>query len=364
MPQSDAPNTVMLGDTPVGDSAPPVVLAEIGALFNRDMAMAERLIARVGAARDAGLGLPLLLKGEILHDAAICLDDDSVETYQSVEGERRVERYRALIERKVLPLDQYRRIFQRSRQARLPVVMSVYDHAGAAFAAEEGAVALKIASSNITHLPLIRAAASFGVPLIIDSGRASLGEVDRAFRTARDAGARGIVLQHSPDGHPAPPENHNLRTLRTLADTFRVPVGLSDHHAGHEMMIAAVALGANLIERNVVEAEGVLDQDHAFASGVDRLAPMIRSLHAVWLGLGAPFRDVRNTSGLIATSARMGLVARRDVAAGEALGEDTVTFAFPRKGIGVENFDLVVGWRFAEPVAAGRPILWNDVRPA
>ena len=354
---------VSLDETPVGANLPPVVLAEIGALFNRDLDMAARLIERIAALRAAGLGLPLLLKGEILHDASICLDDDSVETYQSASGERRVERYRDLIERKALSLEEYRQIFALSRAARLPIVMSVYDRVGAAFAVEEGAVALKIASSNITHLPLIRAAAALGRPLIIDSGRASLAEIDRAFRTAQEAGACGIVLEHSPDGHPAPPENHNLRTLRTLADTFRAPVGLSDHHVGHEMMFAAIALGANLIERNVVEAAGGLDQDHAFASSVDRLASLVRSLHAVWVALGAPFRDVRNKQGLIATSARMGLVARRDVAVGDLLGEDTVSFAFPRKGIGVEDFDLVTGWRFAGPVAAGKPIGWGDVRP-
>lgn len=353
---------VALGGIPVGPSAPPVVLAEIGALFNQDLAMAARLIERVAALLDAGAGLPILLKGEILHDPAICLDDDSIETYRSKSGERRVERYRALIERKVLSLDAYARIFEMCRKARLPIVMSVYDRVGAEFAAREGAVALKIASSNVTHLPLIRAASAMGLPVIIDNGRAALGEVDTAFRAARDAGAAGIILEHSPDGHPAPPENHNLRALRTLAETFSVPVGLSDHYSGHEMMIAAVALGADLIERNIVEAEGALEQDHAFASGIDRLGSLLATLRAVWVALGAPYRDLHNSSGLIATSARMGLVARRDVAPGEPIDGDTVTFAFPRKGIGVEHFDLVFGWRFIQPIAAGRPVSWRDIQ--
>jgi len=354
---------VALGGVMCGGDSPPVFLAEIGALFNQDTAAAGRLIERIARARDAVGILPILLKGEILHDASICLDDDSFETYQSKAGERRRERYRDLIERKVLSLDQYAGIFRLCRKANLPVVMSAYDRVGMEFAKAEGAVALKIASSNITHFPLIRAAAETGLTLIVDSGRATLAEVDAAFRVARDAGATGIVLEHSPDGHPAPAANHNLRTLQTLAQTFRVPVGLSDHWSGHEMMLAAVALGASLVERNVVEAEGALEQDHAFASEIDGLAPLVRSLHAVWTGLGAPYRDVRNTDGLIATSARMGLVARRDAGPGEAVGDETVSFAFPRKGIGVEYFDLVRGWRFARTVAAGRPIHWRDVQP-
>ena len=354
--------SVSLGGIPVGPEAPPVVLAEIGALFNRDVAMAGRLVERIAALRAPGAPLPILLKGEILHDPSICLDDDSIETYQSKSGERRVERFRTLIERKTLSLGAYAEIFALCRHANLPVVMSAYDRAGMEFAAQQGAVALKIASSNLTHLPLIRIAAATGLPLIIDNGRASLGEVDQAVRAARDAGAAGIILEHSPDGHPAPAANHNLRTLRTLAGAYRVPVGLSDHWAGHEMAIAAVALGASLIERNVVEAEGALEQDHAFASGIDAFGALVAALHSLWIGLGASYRDVRNTSGLIATSARMGLVAQRDVAPGDAIGDDTVTFAFPRKGIGVEHFDLVRGWRFVHTVPAGRPISWRDIQ--
>jgi len=352
---------VRIGSCVVGDGRPPLFLGEIGALFNRDLALAETLIDRVAAvARDSQV-LPVMLKGEILHDPDICLDDDTVETFQSKSGNRRQERYRALIERKCVSLDDYARLIAHARGAGLELVMSVYDFAGADFAKDQGIVAIKIASSNVTHLPLIRHCAGLGIPLIIDDGRASLAEIDRAVRVARDAGCDDLVLQHSPDGHPAPPGNHNLRSLRTLSGTFGVPNGLSDHHSGTDMLTLAIGLGTHLIEKNVVGDDQALEQDYAISAGVDDLAGLIGRLEACWLALGDRWRDVNNTEGLIATSARMGLVTRRQVAAGETMSPETVGFAFPARGIRVEDFDRVQGWRFRAALDAGSVIGWGDV---
>jgi sialic acid synthase SpsE len=233
---------------------------------------------------------------------------------------------------------------------------------GAAFARDEGAVALKVASSNITHLPLIRQMASLGLPLLIDTGRASLAEVDLAVRAARRAGCAEIVLEHSPDGHPAPPENHNLHSLRTLAMSFDVPVGLSDHHNGTEMLFVALGLGVDLLEKNIVVGAGMLEQDHAFAVPGRDLAGLVGSLSNAWIALGRPFRDVSRTHGLISTSARMGLVTRRKARSGDAVSLDTVRFAFPCRGIGAQHFDLVEGWRFAVDLDEGAVVTWHDVR--
>lgn len=354
--------TVHIGDTPVGAGHPPVFLAEIGTLFNQDVALAKNLISGVAEIANRGLPLPLILKSELLHDSSICLDDATVETYQSKSGKRQQERYRNLIERKVLSLDQYREILACAHENGLVTAMSVYDFSGADFAKSEGVAALKIASSNVTHLPLIRYAGGLGLPLLIDNGRASIGEVDAAVEAARAGGCADIVLQHSPDGHPALPENHNLRSLQTLSNLYRLPVGLSDHFGGDAMLIAALALGADLLEKNVVTDDHRLEQDYAIAIQLDRLEGILKALSDCWIALGQPWRDVRNQQGMIATSARMGLVTARPVSNGEFVSIKTVSFAFPRKGIGAENFDNVTGWRFSRDLPAGAVIGWGDVR--
>lgn len=351
-----------IGSFVLSDARPPMFLAEIGALFGQDMALAERLIETVAKARDQAPDLPLLLKGEILQNADFCLDDDSVETYQSRHGVRRQERYRELIERKVLPLDSYRAILDRARSLGLEVVMSIYDEEGADFAVENGVVALKIASSNVNHLPLIRHVAGLGVPMLIDTGRATLGEVETAVRTARQGGAR-VLIQHSPDGHPAPPENHNLKTLTILRQVFEAPVGLSCHSASDDMLFMAIALGAAMVEKNVLFDTDAVEQDVAISTDITRLPSLLERLLAAWQAMGRPFRDPANRHGLIATSGRMGLVCQRDLAPGDRVDRTTIRFAFPCKGIPVHRYDEVAGWVIRRPVAAGKPIGWCDVEP-
>ncbi|MFV3077869.1 N-acetylneuraminate synthase family protein [Niveispirillum fermenti] len=341
---------------------PPLFLAEIGTFFNQDTSRAARLIARIADAARAVPEQPLALKGEVLHDPAVCLDDATMETYQSRHGEQRRERYRDLIDRKVLPLDQYARLFNLVRGTGLPLVLSVYDRAGADFAATEGASALKIASANITNIPLIRHVAGLGLPMLIDTGRSDLEEVARAVRTAQHAGAPGILVEHSPDGHPAPPANHNLRLLRTYAQAFELPVGLSDHHTGEEMMHMAIALGVHLIEKGITDDPDALEQDAAHALDLAALPASLRRLHACWTALGHGFRDKRvGITGTVATSQRQGLVAARDLLAGDRLDMDNVRFAWPARGVGAEHWDLVAGWTVRTKVAAGTPVGWADI---
>jgi len=348
------------GDTAVGPDEPPVLLAEIGTLFNQDMAAARAMVRAIREARDADTGTPILLKGEVLHTAEICLDDDAVETYHSSTGGSRSERYRELIERKVVSLDQYRAIFGLCPD--LPFVLSVYDAEGADFAVSVGAVGLKIASSNITHVPLIRHTVRLGLPVILDTGRSTLAEIARAVDTARGAGCEQLLLEHSPDGHPALPENHNLRMLQTLCRAFHTPVGLSDHHDGEEMLVLSLALGACLVEKGVTFNPDALEQDASHAMALERLVPAARAMHAAWQALGRGTRDLDRPIARLGTSARMGLVARRDLSPGDPIDEDHVSFAFPAKGIRAEHWDEVQGWQVTEAIPAGSVVGWGQVR--
>jgi sialic acid synthase SpsE len=351
----------LIGSAPVGRGLPPVFLAEIGAMFNREMSVALALISRISESSSADGKLSVILKGEILHDPSICLNTESFETYRSKSGEFRRERYRDLIERKCLSLDDYSRLIDHAQYLALPTCFSVYDETGADFARAKGVDAIKIASSNLTHLTLIRHVSALGIPIIIDTGRGSIAEVDQAVRAARNAGAHSILIEHSQDGHPAPPENHNLRSLASLRGMFDTPVGLSDHSIGPNAMHVAIGIGVELIERNIVEDDSVLEQDVAFATSINDLRALLAALYESHLSLGSVFRDPRNRHGLIATSARMGLITRQAVSEGMTVSLKTIGHAFPNQGIGAEHIDLVDGWKFTRAMEAGCPIRWNDI---
>lgn len=352
-----------IGPFPLDPAQPPLFLAEIGSYFNGDVGLAHTMIQRVIAARDLVPELPLVLKTEILNDAEICLPGDTMETYAAKDGRTRQENYRTLIERKVVPLEAYGDLFKLCTDAGVPLVVSVYDFTAADYAREHGASALKIASSNVVHIPLIRHVAGFGLPMLIDTGRTTIAEVHRAVATARAAGCEDIVIQHSPDGHPALPKAHNLRIFETYLQAFGLPVGLSDHHVGPEMLYLSLALGATLLEKGVHVDADELDQDISHSMALDDLPAVMRSVHDCWLALGKPARDPRDTiDGVIGSSQRQCLVARRDLRPGETVCLDTIRFAFPCRGIPVEHWDQVDGWRLTAPVAAGSPVEWQHVQ--
>jgi sialic acid synthase SpsE len=354
-----------LGGYAVGPAHPPLFFAEIGSFFNGDPTPARELIRRIIECRAAVPDQPVVLKTEILDDPEICLPGETMETYASKAGAVKQENYRALIERKVMPTAEYIPLFAMCREAKIPFVVSVYDFKAADLATAQGAAALKIASSNLTHIPLIRHAAALGLPLVIDTGRASIAEVHRAVDGARRAGCEDIIVQHSPDGHPAPARSHNLRIMQTYAAAFGLPVGLSDHYVGVEMLYVSVALGASVLEKGIYFDPEELDQDIAHSMGIDELTGVLRRVRDSWIALGRAERDPGlRIDWVIGTSQRQCLVANRDLRPGDPIGLDTVRFAFPCQGVPVEHWDLVSAWTITRPVAAGRPIRWEDVGPA
>lgn len=354
-----------IGPYVLSSETPPIFFAEIGGFFGQDLILAREMVSRIIDIGKAVSHQPMVLKTEILHDANICLPGDTLETYAAKDGRVQQENYRALIERKVVPLDQYGQLFELCRSQNMPFCVSVYDFAGADFAIGAGAAALKIASSNIVHIPLIRHCASKGLPLIIDSGRSTIAEVQRAVETAQAAGCRDIVLEHSPDGHPALPKAHNLRVLQTYAQAFGLPVGLSCHHVGLEMLYMSIALGATVLEKGVHVAPDDLDIDISHTMDLKDLQSVLESVHASWQALGQPARDLQiPIGGVLGTSQRQCLVAKKNLVPGDAISLNSVGFAFPRRGVGVEYWDLVLGWKLTSDVAAGQPIGWENVSPA
>jgi sialic acid synthase SpsE len=259
----------------------------------------------------------------------------------------------------VLPLERAARIYRRARDLGLEIVLTVYDSAGIDFALDAGAAALKIASSNVTHAPLIREVARRGKPVIVDTGRATHEEIGRAVEWARAAGARELIVQHSPAAPPAPLEQHHLRMMRALGERFDCPYGLSDHHAGNEMLLAAVALGASVVEKGIAADDARADIDLAHAARIGEVAGIVRAIDAVWRALGeeAPQRAASRATD------RMGLVAARALRAGEKIEASSARFAMalPEGAVPVERWDEVQGRRLARAVAADQPIRWEDL---
>lgn len=344
-----------LGGHPITPGAAPLFLPDIGTFFNQDEGLACELVDRLV---DSGVAV---VKGEVLHDPDICLDDGTPIRYPDRQGAMREEHYRRLIERKVVPLPTYERIFRHARDRGMGIVLSIYDLTGLRFALDLGVDGLKVATSNIVHQPMIAAMAATGLPLLIDTGDSSLEEIDRAVAWARAAGAEKLLVEHSPYPPPAGPDRHDLRFMVTLGQALGLPFGLSDHHAGEEMLYAATALGAALLEKGVCPDGLDGEQDVAHALSISSVARVLRSCATIHAALGRAHRPLDRERPR--KLSRMGLVAARDLTAGEALSLDTIRFAFPARGIKVEDWEEAAGQTLARPVAAGRPVCWHDLAP-
>lgn len=352
-----------LGPFPLSDETPPVFLAEIGTFFNQDIDMAKQLLDKILAARDAVPHQPLILKTEILNNPNICLSVDYDESYVGKNSIPQKENYRQLIERKTVPLEEYARLFALIREADIPFIVSVYEPEVADFAIEQGACALKASSSNIVHIPLIRRLAQTGLPLIIDSGRSTIADIFNAVDTAQKAGCDKIIIEHSPDGHPALPQSHNLKMLQTLNNTFSYPVGLSDHYQGIEMLYLAIALGTHVLEKGVHLYPNDVDQDLSHTFDIENLSNVLETCYNCWLALGKPMRDLTAPiEGVLGSSQRTCLVARNEIQAGRQIQLEDVTYAFPCRGVPTQHWDLVSGWEVTSSIPAGQPIQWSDLR--
>ena len=344
---------VHIGKVQVGGGAPCVLMAEIGTFFNQDIGLAKEYLARVVEA-----GVPLF-KTEILHDPDVCLRGSGLPIKFNHAGGTQVEEYRRLIERKTVPLKDYEKLFAMAREAGIPFVASVYDFEGVDFFVKQGGSALKIARHNITHLPLIRYCAATGLPVLFDAGIVYLHEIAAAVHAARTHGGGGVIVNHHPGPNPTPAEGQNLRAIASYKEIFQAPVGLACHYRGDEVLYTAIGLGADLLEKGVVDDPDRAEQDVISAVRLSELPELVRKVRACAAAMGERLPPIKEPRDL---NTRKGLVARAGLRAGAPLTLENVGFAWPPLGVPAEYWDVIEKREAARDLTPGEPIRWEDVR--
>ena len=247
---------------------------------------------------------------------------------------------------------------QACRAAGVGFISSVFDPEGVPVLRRGGVEAFKIASTEITHYPLLRQVGATGLPVIVSTGMASLGEVEKALVAL---GHERVTLLHCTACYPTAPADVNLRAMLTLRQAFGLPVGFSDHTEGPLAAALAAGLGACMVEKHVTLDRRSPGPDHAFAAEPEDFAAMVQAVRQAGLLLGDRRKAVRRCEAAL-TAYRPGLFAARDIAAGERLA--TTDLEVRRRdgsGIGVEHLEIVVGMRARVDIARGAAILWDMV---
>jgi N,N'-diacetyllegionaminate synthase len=349
---SDFARSFEIAGRRVGAGEPAYVIAEAGANHNRDLDVARGLVDAAAAAGADAVKFQTYT-GKDLYSSR-------TPAFEYLEDERSPQE---LLDAIALPREWQPELAARAAERGIHFFSSPFDRSAVDGLRELGVPAMKIASFEMVDLPLIRYAAAAGVPMIVSTGMAVLGEVEDALRAVAEAGNREVALLRCASVYPAPPEIMNLRAMATLSTAFGVPVGLSDHTEGVAVAVGAAALGAELVEKHFTLDRGMEGPDHPFALEPDELAEMVAGIRAVEsaLGNGRMEGPSQQESGEMYTLARRSVIAARDIPAGTVIEEEMLTVKRPGTGVAPKELPLLVGRTARADIPFDEPITWEMV---
>ena len=342
--------TINIAGRLIGKDHSPFVIAEMSGNHNQSL---DRALQIVDAAAEAGAHA---IKLQTYTADTMTLnkrgggfeidDPQSLWTGQNLHD---------LYKKAYTPWDWHGPIMERARELGLICFSSPFDESAVDFLVDMGVPAFKIASFENNHLPLIAKAASTGKPLIISTGMASLADLERAVVTARNAGCEQLVLLKCTSTYPASAQNTNIRTIPHLRELFGQEVGISDHTMGVGVAVAAVALGATVVEKHFTLSRADGGVDSAFSLEPAELAALVSETERAWLALG----EVRygpteaETKSLVF---RRSIYVAKDIAEGQVFTEENLRIVRPGHGAPPWLLEELIGRVARRNYVAGTPM--------
>jgi len=346
--------TIQLGRRKVGNGHPVCIVAELSANHNQNFDQAVRIVR---AAQEVGADA-VKLQTYTPDTITFRSDRDCFRIHGGTLWDGRT--LYDLYGEAHTPWEWQPKLKELCSDLGLELFSSAFDPSAVDFLEKMGVPAHKVASPELVDLPLIEKMARTGKPLILSTGMATVDEIEEAIAVARAAGATQIAVLRCVSSYPAPPDEMNLRSIPDMARRFRTPVGLSDHSPGIAVSVAAVALGASLIEKHLTwsRAEGGLDsafslEPQEFRSLVDAIRCTERSLGRVQYG--------PTPHEVITKSFRRSLFVVQDMKKGEMFTAQNVRSIRPADGLHPRHLREVIGRRAANDIERGTPVSWELV---
>ncbi len=345
--------SIEIGGVRVGADAPPFIIAEMSGNHGGSLDEAMRIVE---AAAEAGAHA---VKLQTYTADTITIDADTpafrISSGHALWSQRRLYQ---LYDEAHTPWEWHEPLFKHARDLGILAFSSPFDPTAVDFLADLDVPAYKIASSEIVDLPLVRAAASRGKPIIISTGMASVSEIDAAVAAARSVGNNDIVLLSCTADYPAEPASANLRSIPVLADAFGTLVGLSDHTLGIGVSVASVAMGACVIEKHITVTRDSDGVDSAFSLEPEELGWLVTETDVAWQALGGT-RIGAKPSEREGLRFRRSLFVTQDVRAGDRVSADNVRSIRPAGGLAPDMFATVEGRTFTSDAPKGTPLTWD-----
>lgn len=333
---------IKLRDRWIGEGESCFIITEAGSNHDGELETAKRLVK---AAKDAGAD-------------AIKFQTFKAEKFASPQYAK--EMYKTL-EKHELKTEWHAEIKKYADELGIIFLSTPFDEGSVDLLDEIGVPAFKVASGDLTHLPLLEHIAGKGKPMIVSTGGANLGEVEEAINTIKNRQNNRIVLTHCVSNYPTKVEDANIRAMITLRDAFHLPVGYSDHSLGSLVSLAAVALGACIIEKHFTFDRSLPGPDHPFAMEPDELKEMIIQIRNTEKALGSPIKKRTKSEDGVYKRARRSIFARRNIPKGTKITQDMVAILRPSVGVQPKFLDKVIGRKSKVDIKARASITWNEI---
>jgi len=331
------------------------IVAEIGVNHNGDVKLAKELI---DAAAESGADA---VKFQTYETSRLVSRDTPKVAYQLRTSDPNETHYN-MLKRLELSMENHHILFNYCKGRGIEFFSTPSSVEDARFLDELGVLLFKTASADLVDLPLHTYIASTGKPVLVAVGMGTLGEIEEAVSIYRMAGAmKQLVLLHCVSNYPAALETTNLRVIQSLRCAFGCRVGFSDHTKGTAGAIAAVALGAGVIERHFTIDRDLPGPDHRASSTPQEFAEIVRDIRRVESGLGDGVKTVIDEEREMRNVSRKSIVTRRSVERGEILGQENLTLKRPGTGIAPKYWKMMEGRRARRNLDADHLMDWEYI---
>lgn len=339
---------------------PVSIVFEAGATHD-GLATAKKLVDVAAAAGADAIKFQMLDARKLVPSRETMFTYEALKNKDTGERETVTESLQEILLRREMTRVDWQSLIDYCREKGILFFSTASDAGGLNFLAEAGCACIKICSGDINFHHFLRLAARHPWTVQIDTGSATVGEVEQAVDVLEDAGCTDIIINHCPSGYPARLESINLRTVQTLRQMFPYPVAFSDHTPGCTMDIAAVALGVDMLEKTITLDRCIRSPEHIMSLEPHEAAGFVRTIREVETALGKPRRVMSREERSLPPVARRSVVAARDIAAGEIVTQSMLDYVRPGDGLPAHLDILLLGRTCRVPRKAGEKLRASDV---
>lgn len=347
---------VNIGGRLIGPNHPPFIIAELSGNHCQQLPLALGMVEQAAKAGAHAIKLQTYTADSITLDVD---SDDFV--IQEKDSLWHGESLHALYQKAATPYDWHQQLFAKAKELGMLAFSSPFDEDAVDFLDSLDVPCYKIASFELTDLPLIAKAASTGKPLIMSTGMASLAEIEQAVSCARDNGCEQLILLKCTSTYPAQPVNTNLNTIPHMGQAFACQVGLSDHTQGIGAALAAIALGATVIEKHFVLDRRAGGVDAEFSLEPTELARLVEESKRAWQAMGQ-VKYGGTAAEEKSKQYRRSIYVSEDIKAGQVLTKDNLRIVRPAFGLAPKHWQDALGQKAKQTLTKGTPLDWKHFR--